>query len=97
VRSLRPAHSLDVYTCTRVPPSPGAPISPGMMIALPAMLEAAWARALPGRECAERNEAMRMFFDELARLDHAPRSSFVPARDDAKLSERRVRAACISP
>jgi len=40
---------------------------------------------------------MRMFFDELARLDHAPRSSFVPARDDAKLSERRVRAACISP
>ena len=32
-----------------------------MIIALAEMLEQAWARALPGRECAERNEVLRAF------------------------------------
>jgi hypothetical protein len=76
-----------------------------MDITLPQMLEQAWSRALPGREAAERNEALRMFFDELAR----PRATFggnrvsCSPRDD-KLSERRCAvgrricafAACIS-
>ena len=44
-----------------------------MVIVLPEMIEAAWARAAPGREAASQNEALRMFFDELARLDRAPR------------------------
>ena len=48
-----------------------------MIIVLPDLLQAAWDRAQPGRECAERNEAMRMFFDELARLDRAPRSAVI--------------------
>jgi hypothetical protein len=38
-----------------------APISSFMIIALPDLLEQAWARALPGRECAERNEVLRAF------------------------------------
>jgi hypothetical protein len=32
-----------------------------MIIVLPEMLEEAWARALPGRECAERNEVLRLW------------------------------------
>jgi hypothetical protein len=48
-----------------------------MTIILPNLLEAAWARALPGRECVERSEVLRMFFDELARLDRAPRSAVI--------------------
>jgi hypothetical protein len=49
-----------------------------MVIVLPEMIEAAWARALPGREAAAQNEVfLRMFFDELARLDRAPRSAVI--------------------
>ena len=36
------------------------------MIPLPELLEAAWARALPGREAAERNEMLRLCFAALA-------------------------------
>jgi hypothetical protein len=32
-----------------------------MVISLPEMLEEAWARAQPGRECASQNEALRAF------------------------------------
>jgi hypothetical protein len=32
-----------------------------MIIVLPQMIEAAWARALPGREAAAQNELMRAF------------------------------------
>jgi len=32
-----------------------------MITALPYLLEAAWARALPGREAATRNEALRAY------------------------------------
>ena len=53
------------------------PISSLMVIVLPEMIEAAWARAAPGREAASQNEALRMFFDELARLDRAPRLAVI--------------------
>jgi len=49
-----------------------APISSGMII-LPDMLEAAWARALPGREAAARNEIIRLVLATLARRDRPPR------------------------
>ena len=52
------------------------PISSGMII-LPELIEAARAQALPGREAASQNEVLRMFFDELARLDRAPRSAVI--------------------
>jgi len=32
-----------------------------MIIVLPDLLEAAWARALPGREAAARNEVLRAY------------------------------------
>jgi Phage capsid family len=38
------------------------PISSLMIIVLPEMLEAAWARALPGRESVAQNEVLRMFY-----------------------------------
>jgi hypothetical protein len=44
--------------------SPGreAHLSSDMINVLPELLEEAWARALPGREAARRNEALRLFF-----------------------------------
>jgi len=30
------------------------------MVPLPVLLEQAWARALPGRECASQNEVLRL-------------------------------------
>jgi len=48
-----------------------------MIIVLPDLLQAAWDRAQPGREAASQNEVLRMFFDELARLDRAPRSAII--------------------
>jgi hypothetical protein len=38
-----------------------APISFSLITALPYLLEAAWARALPGRDAATRNEALRAY------------------------------------
>jgi hypothetical protein len=38
-----------------------------MMIPLPVLLEQAWARALPGRECASQNEVLRANSDMKAR------------------------------
>jgi len=48
-----------------------------MVVVLPEMIADAWARALPGREAASQNEVLRMFFDELARLDRAPRLAVI--------------------
>ena len=48
-----------------ISPGWGAHLSSGMIIVLPESLEDAWAPALPGREAAGRNEALRFFFAAL--------------------------------
>jgi hypothetical protein len=46
-----------------------APISPPMIISLPQLMQDVWQRALPGRECAERNEVLRADIEPTPAID----------------------------
>jgi len=54
------------------------------MIPLPELLEDAWARALPGRECASQNEALRAF--QPCPLSGKPDGKTVPGASQPAMS-----------